>query len=130
MPGAGVGVLGSTVNAFSTVIASDAAGVPFTDGLMLRFVILGLTFAATVAYVMRYAARVKADPSRSLVYDLKDSNEAHFRSAGEAATDFTTLHKIVLILFGTTFAVMIRGVSLGGWSRPLSAARATCWAWR
>ncbi len=39
--GAGIGVLGSTVNAFSTVIASDAAGVPFTDGLMLRLVILG-----------------------------------------------------------------------------------------
>jgi uncharacterized ion transporter superfamily protein YfcC len=43
--GAGVGVLGSTVNAFSTVIASDAAGVPFTDGLMLRLVLLALTFA-------------------------------------------------------------------------------------
>ena len=29
--GAGVGVLGSTVNAFATVIASDAAGIPFTQ---------------------------------------------------------------------------------------------------
>ncbi|PRY80526.1 putative ion transporter superfamily protein YfcC [Yoonia maritima] len=115
MLGAGVGVLGSTVNAFSTVIASDAAGIPFTDGLMLRFVILGLTFAATVAYVMRYAARVKADPSRSLVFDLKAANEAHFRNTSEATTDFTGLQKIVLILFGTTFAVMIWGVSLGGW---------------
>ena len=113
--GAGIGVLGSTVNAFSTVIASDAAGIPFTDGLMLRFVILGLTFAATVAYVMRYAARVKADPSRSYVFDLKASNEAHFSSTTQDTTDFTGLHKLVLILFGTTFAVMIWGVSLGGW---------------
>lgn len=114
--GAGVGVLGSTINAFSTVIASDAAGVPFTDGLMLRMVILALTFAATVAYVMRYAERVKADPSRSLVFDRKAENEAHFRStAGAGASDFTGLHKIVLLLFGATFAVMIWGVSLGGW---------------
>jgi uncharacterized ion transporter superfamily protein YfcC len=113
--GAGIGVLGSTVNAFSTVIASDAAGVPFTDGLMLRIGILAVTFTATVAYVMRYAARVKADPSRSLVFDRKEENEAHFRSATEATTDFTGLHKIVLILFGLTFAVMIWGVSLGGW---------------
>jgi uncharacterized ion transporter superfamily protein YfcC len=113
--GAGVGVLGSTVNAFSTVIASDAAGIPFTDGLMLRFVILALTFAATVAYVMRYAARVKADPSRSLVFDRKEENEVHFRSTADANTDFTGLHKIVLLLFGATFAVMIWGVSLGGW---------------
>jgi uncharacterized ion transporter superfamily protein YfcC len=112
--GAGVGVLGSTVNAFSTVIASDAAGIPFTDGLMLRVVILVLTFAATVAYVMRYAARVKADPSRSLVYDLKEANEAHFRSTS-SSSEFTGLHKLVLILFGATFAVMIWGVSFGGW---------------
>lgn len=113
--GAGVGVLGSTVNAFSTVIASDAAGIAFTDGLLLRVVILAVTFAASVAYVMRYAAQVKADPSRSLVYDLKASNEAHFRSTADAESDFTGLHKIVLILFGVTFAVMIWGVSLGGW---------------
>jgi uncharacterized ion transporter superfamily protein YfcC len=113
--GAGIGVLGSTVNAFSTVIASDAAGVPFTDGLMLRFVILGITFAATVAYVMRYAAKVKADPSKSFVYDLKEANEAHFGTAEAVSSDFTGLHKIVLLLFGATFAVMIWGVSLGGW---------------
>ncbi len=114
--GAGVGVLGSTVNAFSTVIASDAAGVPFTDGLMLRLVLLALTFAAAVTYVMRYTARIKADPSRSLVFDRKAENEAHFLSTTEAETsDFTGLHKIVLLLFGATFAVMIWGVSLGGW---------------
>ena len=113
--GAGVGVLGSTVNVFLTVIASDAAGIPFTDGLMLRFVIFALTFAATFVHVMRYAARVKSDPSRSLIFDRKEEDEAHFRNAGDATTDFTELHKIVLILFGTTFAVMIWGVSLGGW---------------
>jgi uncharacterized ion transporter superfamily protein YfcC len=114
--GAGVGVLGSTVNAFSTVIASNAAGVPFTDGLMLRLVILALSFAATAAYVMRYAARVKADPSTSLVFDDKAANEAHFRKGGDALTvDFTGLHKIVLLLFAATFAVMIWGVSLAGW---------------
>lgn len=114
--GAGIGVLGSTVNAFSTVIASNAAGVPFTDGLMLRVAILVITFAATTAYVMRYAARVKADPSRSLIFDLKAENEAHFLSAENAINvDFTGLHKIVLLLFVVTFAVMIWGVSLGGW---------------
>jgi uncharacterized ion transporter superfamily protein YfcC len=114
--GAGIGVLGSTVNAFSTVIASNAAGVPFTEGLLLRLALLAVTFAVTTAYVMRYAARVKADPARSLVFDLKAGNEAHFRSqTRDTATTFTGLHKIVLLLFGATFAVMIWGVSLGGW---------------
>ena len=50
--GAGVGVLGSTVNAFSTVIASDAAGISFADGLLLRVVILLVCWAVTVAFVV------------------------------------------------------------------------------
>jgi uncharacterized ion transporter superfamily protein YfcC len=114
--GAGMGVLGSTINAFSTVIASDAAGVTFADGLMLRLIILVLCWAVTVAFVMRYAARVRADPTKSLVFDKKVANEAHFlkETAAEAAT-FTRLHKIVLILFALTFAIMIWGVSIGGW---------------
>lgn len=114
--GAGIGVLGSTINAFSTVIASDAAGVTFADGLLLRLIILGLCWLVTVAFVMRYAARVKADPSRSLVFDKKAANEAHFLG-GKATeeTTFSVLHQIVLILFALTFAVMIWGVSSQGW---------------
>lgn len=116
MLGAGVGVLGSTINAFSTVIASDAAGVTFADGLILRLIILGLCWLVTVVFVMRYAAKVKADPSKSLVYDKKAANEAHFLKETKAeAASFTGLHKIVLILFAATFAVMIWGVSMGGW---------------
>ena len=115
--GAGVGVLGSTVNAFATVIASDAAGVPFTDGMVLRFVILGLCWVVSVAYVMRYAERVRRDPAKSIVHDRKEENEAHFLKGRSAAanTSFTGLHKIVLVLFLATFVVMIWGVLKGGW---------------
>jgi uncharacterized ion transporter superfamily protein YfcC len=114
--GAGVGVLGSTINAFSTVIASDAAGVTFADGLWLRLIILGVCWVVTVAFVMRYAARVKADPSKSLVFDKKAANEAHFlKQTSTAGTGFSGLQQIVLVLFGLTFAVMIWGVSSQGW---------------
>jgi uncharacterized ion transporter superfamily protein YfcC len=113
--GAGIGVLGSTINAFSTVIASDAAGVTFADGLILRLAILAVTWLVTVAFVMRYAARVKADPSKSLVFDRKATNEAHFLKDTAAKAEFTGLQKLVLSLFALTFAVMIWGVSTGGW---------------
>ena len=114
--GAGVGVLGSTVNAFSTVIASDAAGVSFADGLILRLVILAVCWLIAVAFVMRYAARVRADPAASLVHDRKADNEAHFLNTAKVGDPgFSGTHKIVLILFAATFAVMIWGVSIGGW---------------
>lgn len=108
-------MLGSTINAFSTVIASDAAGVSFAEGMTLRLIILAVCWGVTVAFVMRYAARVKADPSRSLVFDRKASNEAHFLQGAEAADGFSGLQKVVLGLFALTFAVMIWGVSTGGW---------------
>ena len=114
--GAGIGVLGSTVNAFATVIASDAAGIPFTQGIVLRLVILGLCWLASVAYVMRYAERVRLDPTKSLVYDRKADNEAHFLAAHQGEKlEFTGLHKLVLAIFGLTFLVMIWGVLKGGW---------------
>lgn len=116
MLGAGIGVLGSTINPFSTVIASDAAGISFSDGLVLRLMILVACWLITVAFVMRYAARVKADPSKSLVFDRKAANEAHFLTGKPTdAPTFTGLHKVILILFGLTFGVMIWGVSVGGW---------------
>ncbi len=117
MLGAGVGVIGSTINPFSTAIASNAAGIPFTDGMALRFVILGLSWLAAVAFVMRYAERVRLDPARSLVAAMKEENEAHFlqKHAPEAGAHLTAMQIVILILFAATFVVMVWGVSSQGW---------------
>jgi len=120
MLGAGVGTLGSTINPFATLIASDAAGIRLMDGFFLRLVILVLCWLACVIYVMRYAERVRQNPELSIVADRRESNEAHFlkgRSVGDAPEHlaFTPLRKIVLVLFALTFGVMIWGVSAGGW---------------
>ena len=117
MLGAGVGTLGSTINPFATVIAANAAGVPFTDGIILRFVILIVCWLACVIYVMRYAEKVRANPELSIVADRRESNEEHFLK-GRSETDeieFTVTRRIVLLIFTLSFAVMIWGVSAGGW---------------
>ena len=124
--GAGIGTMGSTFNAFATVIASNAAGVPFTDGLMLRVIILVAALAAGIAFVMRYASRVKADPARSIVADQREEHIAHFlkgETAGDGALPtLTTVRSVILILFALTFAIMLFGViSLGWWMGEMSA---------
>ena len=116
--GAGIGVLGSTINPFATTIASNAAGIPFTDGLILRLVMLIGGLLICIAYVMRYAARVKADPARSIVAHMKEDNERHFLSGRQsefADATLSTKQKIVLLIFAATFAVMIWGVSSQDW---------------
>ena len=115
MLGAGMGVLGSTVNPFATVIASDAASISFTDGMNLRLVILVLSFLIGVAYVMRYAEKVRKDPKASLVADQKEANEEFFLKNGAEVLEFTASRKLILALFAVTFGIMIWGVSSGGW---------------
>ncbi len=111
MVGAGVGVLASTVNPFATGIASGFAGVSIADGLVSRLIILVAGTAIGIFFVSRYAAKVKADPSKSLVYDLKEDNERRFLSrSDEAMPEFDTTRKVVLVLFILAFLIMIYGV--------------------
>ena len=116
--GAGIGTLGSTINPFATVIASNAAAIPFTQGMALRLLILIGGLVICIAYVMRYASRVKADPSRSVVAAQRDAHRRIFLSAGDTGSADAKLsgtQKLVLVLFFATFAVMIWGVSSQGW---------------
>ncbi|HEY7738230.1 MAG TPA: YfcC family protein [Candidatus Limnocylindria bacterium] len=111
--GCGIGVLGSTINPFATGIASGFAGTSIDQGLVGRLVILVVGTAIGIWFVMRYAAKVKADPSKSLVAAQKAENEAAFRGADSGADDEATLpgrEKAVLVLFFLAFAVMIYGV--------------------
>ncbi len=114
--GAGIGVLGSTINPFATVIAANASNIPFTDCIMLRVIMLVIGYFICVAYVMRYARMVRADRSKSIVYDKYEENKAHFLgNQSDEELEFTFTRKIILTIFGGSFGVMIYGVSVAGW---------------
>lgn len=110
--GAGAGVLGATVNPFATGIASGFAGISLGQGIGLRLLILGAGELAAIIFVMRYAKKVKKDPSKSLVYDMKDENEKYFLSQKEENEfpELTGNRILILILFALTFLIMIYGV--------------------
>lgn len=109
--GAGVGVLGSTVNPFAVGAASEAAGISMGLGIGHRVLLLVLVEAAAILWTMRYAAKVKADPSKSIVSDLYEDHKAHFLHSKEGEVPkLTRSHVLVLVLFTLTFAIMILGV--------------------
>jgi uncharacterized ion transporter superfamily protein YfcC len=127
--GAGIGVIGSTVNPFATGIASGFAGTTISDGLIGRLVLLVVGTAIGIFFVMRYAERVKKDPSQSLIYDMKAENEQQFLSGNTGDSDFgkfTTRHKVILFLFFLAFVVMVYGVI--PWE-DLGLAIPTWWWW-
>ncbi|MGF1763634.1 YfcC family protein [Aliivibrio kagoshimensis] len=116
--GSSVGTMCSTVNPFSTIIASNAAGINWTLGLEPRLALLIVGTIVCMVYIMRYAKRVKDDPTTSLIYSQKKEIEERFlknidKSAANEKLDGK--HVIILSLFAATFFVMVYGVSSLGW---------------
>jgi uncharacterized ion transporter superfamily protein YfcC len=127
--GCGIGVIGSTINPFATGIASEFAGVSIDQGIVGRIVILVIGTIIGIVFVMRYAARVRADPSASLVASVRADNEAHFKAGDAGAAAASPLDRrqtIVLFLFFAAFVVMIYGVI--PWE-DLGVPLPTLWWW-
>ncbi len=108
--GAGAGVLGSTVNPFATGIAAGFAGISLGDGILIRLIILAVVLVVSIWYVMRYASKVKSNPSYSIVADMHEENLEHFASINGNEKLLTKNQKLALIIFAITFLVMIYAV--------------------
>lgn len=122
--GSSIGCMFSTVNPFSVVIASNAAGTNFSEGLPVRAVGLALGVLITVIYIVRYGKRVQKDPKLSVVYDDTDKINAKLGmdQQKEELDKMPTKFKIILGIFFLTFVIMIYGVvSLGWWFGEMAA---------
>lgn len=126
--GSGAGVMASTVNPFATGIASGFAGASLGDGLGTRLAMLAVFDAAAIWYVMRYAARIRSHPERSLTACFSQKFQ---RPAGGDVPMLTGRRKLVLAVFALVFLVMIYAVipfdelglplpALGWWFPELS----------
>lgn len=124
--GALVGAMASTVNPFSIGVASGEAGVSMGDGIILRILLWIVLTTVTIAYVVRYAERVKRDPTRSLL--AGDVEEVHVGTGEDVTTAepadpderLSSTQKWVLAITGFTFALLV--FSVIPWSSILGGA--------
>lgn len=107
--GAGAGIAGGLINPFSIGIASSLANISLSDGMGVRFILYLCLLSFTITFVMRYAERVRKDPTKSIVYDIKAQTEEHFIKAGDDI-ELTTKRKIILLVFSAIFFFMILGI--------------------
>ncbi len=116
--GTQMGTLSSFSNPFSTIIASSTAGVNWTDGLTERIIMFVLTSAILIWYIVRYASKVKKDPTASLVYKLQGNvlNAYDLPPASlQVQTNLDTRSKLLLVQFFLSFVTMIVGVVFFEW---------------
>jgi uncharacterized ion transporter superfamily protein YfcC len=120
--GALVGVMASTVNPFSIGVAAGEAGVSIGDGIMLRVVLWVVLTSLAIAWVLRYAARVRRDTSSSLVgWDEADQPGEGQNDGPGMASQLTSIQKRVLVITALVFGLMV--FSVIPWA-SMSAGRA------
>ena len=126
--GAGAGVICSTVNPFATGIAAGFAGVSLGDGILLRIIQWIVFESAAIWFVMAYAAKVKKNPSKSVV----GVGSGNIHVAMDETVPFTPKRKVIMAAFTLTFLLMVYAVIpfdemglplpvLGWWFPELSA---------
>jgi uncharacterized ion transporter superfamily protein YfcC len=123
--GTTIGGIAAFSNPFSTIIASNAAGINWMEGLPERLVLFVIVTAIWIFYILRYAAKIKKNPAASIAtitdgelpapYAIVQANE------GEPVS-LSAKTKLLLLLYLSTFLVMIGGVVfLKWWTLEMSA---------
>ena len=122
--GTSIGALPAFSNPFSVIIASNAAGINWMDGLTQRLILWVIVTALLVWYILKYAAKIKKDPTASLVYKIDGEVTApydvHINNNETPKLEIKT--KLLLFIYIATFLTMIGGVVfLGWWTTEMSA---------
>ena len=108
-----VGFAGAMLNPFTVGIAQGIAGLPLFSGLEYRLFCWVVLTVIGIAFVLRYAARVKAKPERSPVYKLDDYWRD--RAGSNAEATLSTRQTLILILLLLTIVALVVGVLAWGW---------------
>ncbi len=122
MLGASIGFTAGLMNPFNVGVAQAIAEVPIFSGMGLRAALLGVLILVTAGYVIRYAKKVKANPEKSLVYDLEQEEKGQSTFDFDALPALKITHIITLATIALGFGVLIWGVrELGWWMEELAA---------
>lgn len=109
--GAGIGYGSAALNPFTVMIAKDIAGQPPEVWLWQRWVLLAVMIVIGTHHVLRYAKKVKADPSKSLVGDVDYTQ-------GFAMPDdvrLTASRITILVAFALMIGLFVYGVARWEW---------------
>lgn len=111
--GSSSGYAGSFIQPANVGVAQSIAGLPLYSAMGYRILILLVMLTIASVYIYLYAARIKRDPTKSLMYEFDRQREEQVDLEDLPELDLT--RKLVLIVMGLTFALLIIGVLKWGW---------------
>lgn len=111
--GASAGFSSAFLNPFTVGVAQGIVGLPLFSGIQFRIVVWCLFTVVTVVYLSRYAAKIKADPSASPMYEIDRQHEPVDDSSAEE--EFTKRHLAVLLLCAVALGALVVGAMRWHW---------------
>lgn len=111
--GAGMGYSGATINPFTVGIAQGIAEVAPMSGIGYRFFCHMVMLAVASIFVIRYALKIQADPTKSLVYGETQHNSMNETDVQNAP--FGIREKLVLLVLLAGIVTVVYGCKVYGW---------------
>lgn len=100
-------------NVFTVGTSHAIAELPMFSGWQLRLAILFCVAALSMFWILRYAAKIKADPSKSL---MKDIDTSALRIPIDDSVRMDGRKALSLIVMGVCFGFTVYGLLNKGWS--------------
>ncbi len=107
-----IGWAAGPTNMWTVGNAQNIGQLPLFSGIEYRLVCLVVFMVVSIIYVIRYAEKVKKDPTLSTCYGM-DTSGLEFDS--NQKIEFTLRRKIILILFCITIFLVVFGSLQWGW---------------
>jgi len=105
------GFAAATTNPFTVNIAQGIAEIPLNSGIGFRAIFFVAALLITIIFLLRYGAKIKKNPSKSIMPDDEFSLEEH----SFEKVDFKKHHLLILIVGAGLFGFIIFAVQEYGW---------------
>ncbi|MFC2164814.1 YfcC family protein [Acidobacteriota bacterium] len=111
--GANAGFASAFMNPFTVGVAQGIVGLPLFSGIAFRAVVWTIITTVTIIFMTRYAARVKAKPSISLMYELDKQQKSN--DSQDIEERFTKKHIAVLLISVLALGALAVGAMRWHW---------------
>ncbi len=106
-----IGFAAATTNPYTVQIAQNLAEVPLNSGILFRVIFFSIAMSGAIIFILRYGAKIKKDPSKSLMPDDKfDLDDIKFE-----AIELKKEHLIIILTGISLFAFIIYAVQNYDW---------------
>ena len=115
--GAVSGFICGPTNPSTVAVAHDIAGLPLFSGMWFRVLLWVVLPPIFLFYILRYARKIKRDPSKSLMAGI-ETGIKKFDAEKFETMPFTRTHGIVLIELAIGMGIFVFGAIKLGWAYP------------